>query len=89
MGLGSGIPDPGPGVKKAPDPGSGSATMKKCFCSDVLLCSGLTSNFVEDDGREGLVLTGIHSVHGVPQFTHLHNISCNYGTVLPVLLSYE
>ncbi len=22
MGLGSGIPDPGPGVKKAPDPGS-------------------------------------------------------------------
>jgi hypothetical protein len=34
MGLGSGInlfliPDPGPGVKKAPDPGSGSATLLK------------------------------------------------------------
>ncbi len=27
-GLGSGIPDPGPGVKKAQDPGSGSATLK-------------------------------------------------------------
>ncbi len=25
--MGSGIPDPGPGVKRAPDPGSGSATL--------------------------------------------------------------
>jgi hypothetical protein len=27
MSLGSGIRDPDPGVKKAPDPGSGSATL--------------------------------------------------------------
>jgi hypothetical protein len=27
MGLGSEIPDPGPGFKKAPDPGFGSATL--------------------------------------------------------------
>jgi hypothetical protein len=27
------IPDPGPGVKKAPDPGSGSATLEKAWTS--------------------------------------------------------
>jgi hypothetical protein len=26
----SGYPDPGPGIKKAPDPGSGSATLISC-----------------------------------------------------------
>jgi hypothetical protein len=31
MGFGSGIPDPGPGVKKAPDPGYGFATLKNVF----------------------------------------------------------
>ncbi len=36
MGLGSGInlfriPDPGPGIKKAPDPWSGSATLKNTY----------------------------------------------------------
>jgi hypothetical protein len=41
MGLGSAIwnkpiLDPGPGVKKAPDPGSGSATLRKMLISTVL-----------------------------------------------------
>jgi hypothetical protein len=48
MGFGSGIRDPGsgknlfripdPGVKKAPDPGSGSATLKKRHNIFIELC---------------------------------------------------
>jgi hypothetical protein len=47
MGLGSGIRDPGSripdlGVKKAPDPGSGSATLIICmFCKNSLIGSRL------------------------------------------------
>jgi hypothetical protein len=37
MGLGSGIRIPDPGVKKAPDPGSGSATLVAAYLVSTVL----------------------------------------------------
>jgi hypothetical protein len=55
MGLGSGIrknlfriPDPGPGVKKAPDPGSGSATLLFSYQTLPVMCQGQITAFSPD-----------------------------------------
>jgi hypothetical protein len=54
MGLGSGIPDPGSGAKKAPDPGSGSAILatKLLEISYVLYVFSTASSVPTDAGIE-------------------------------------
>jgi hypothetical protein len=67
MGLGSEIrkkPIPDPGVKKAPDPGSGSATMDE-ICSGVvllgLLWPAMFATFWSEDSRARTLALGAMS----------------------------